>query len=250
MGSLFASTKKVSVPPSVPSTVIDEVNGVEQVPQTNADGSITYITRKRPLTAEQQAKQDQLDAIMKDSLAQIQALSATDYAPDAETQKVLAQWQDVQKTLLNDQYRNRSMQEETALAQRGLGDSSAAQEVRRQRALDEQKSVQTLALAKDQMASDVRDQKLQLQQNLYSLASSASDVSAAQTAAAAARAQSQAAAYNTQRQASLLNSYMSQNGGGYSVFGNAFSSSLGGNLGKVVTTASGNIGSLLGSWLF
>jgi hypothetical protein len=241
MGSLFSSAPKISVPPSLPTTVIDEVNGVEQIPQTNADGSITYITRALPLTPEQQATKDELNRIMKESLAEIDALSATAYTPDAETQKVLDQWQNVQQNTLTETYRDRSTQEESTLAQRGLGDSSAAQEVRRQRLLDQQDAEQNLSLTKAQMAEDTRQTKLAAQTNLYSIASQATDTATARTAQAAARAQSSAAAYNAERN-SLLRAYSAASGG--SVFGDSFSSSLGSALGKLTI---GSAGSLLGS---
>ena len=72
MGSLFRAPKSPPAPPH--SSYVDQVSGVEQVPVTNADGSITYVTRQLPLTAEQQAQKDQLTQIMNDSLTQIQKL--------------------------------------------------------------------------------------------------------------------------------------------------------------------------------
>jgi hypothetical protein len=211
MGSLFGTQKAPTPPTPPPVTVQDQINGVEQVPMHNPDGSITYITRALPLTAEQQAEKDQLDQIMKDSLAQIQALSASNYQPDAQTQAVLDQWQGVQQKLLDDQYGARSRGEEETLAKRGLTDSSAAQEVRRQRLLDEQQAEQNLNLQKDQMADQTRSDQLSLQQSLYNLAANSSNADAAKTAQAAANAQSQATALNNQRQASLLDYYTLQN---------------------------------------
>lgn len=211
MGSIFSAPKAPTPPTPPPVTVQDQINGVEQVPVHNPDGSITYITRALPLTAEQQAEKDQLDAIMKDSLSQIQALSVSNYQPDAQTQAVLDQWQGVQQQLLGDQYDKRSRGEEETLAKRGLSDSSAAQEVRRQRALDEQQAEQTLSLQKDQMADQTRSDQLSLQQSLYNLAANSSNADAAKTAQAAANAQSQATALNNQRQASLLDYYTLQN---------------------------------------
>lgn len=211
MGSIFSAPKAPTPPTPPPVTVQDTINGVEQVPVTNADGSITYVTRALPLTAEQQAEKDQLDAIMKDSLAEIQKLSAADYMPDEATRKVLDQWQAVQQQVLGDQYDDRSRHEEETLAKRGLSDSSAAQEVRRQRALDEQKAEQALNLQKDQMAEQTRSDQLGLQQSLYNLAAGSSNAAAAKVAQAAANAQGQATALNNQRQATLLDYYALQN---------------------------------------
>ena len=249
MGSLFKASTPAPKPPAPPSTVRDEINGVEQVPVTNADGSITYVTRALPLTAEQQAQKEQLDSIMAESLTEIQKLSASDYAADEATQKVLDQWQAAQKDLLGTQYTGRSQSEEEALARRGISDSTAAQEVRRQRSLDQQKAEQNLGAQTDEMANQIRADKLSLQQNLYNIAATQNDVGAARTAQAATKAQSTSLALNAQRQASIMDYYNAQNGG--SAFGNSFSNALGGTLGKtVIGSLSGsgsNIGSLLGS---
>jgi hypothetical protein len=242
MGSLFKTQEPAPVPPSPPVTVQDQVNGVEQVPVTNPDGSITYVTRALPLTAEQQAQKDQLNQIMSDSLAEIQKLSATDYTPDEATQKVLDQWQTTQQGLLGDQYTQRSKTEEERLAQRGLGDSTAAQEVRRQRELDQQKSAQNISLQKDELANQIKSDKLSLQQNLYNLASTQTNADAARTAQAAAKGQSDVAALNAQRQASILDYYNAQN-----QFSNSLSSGLGSGLGRSTGGLLGNVGGLLGS---
>lgn len=249
MGSLFTAETPAPTPPAPPSSMRDEINGVEQVPVTNADGSITYMTRSLPLTAEQQAEKDQLDAIMAESLVEIKKLSGSDYAADEETQRVLSQWEETQTKLLAKQVAQRSRSEEETLARRGLSDSSAAQDVRRQRVLDQQDAEQNVNLRKDEMASQVRNEKLTLQQNLYNLAATATDSRAARTAQAAANAQSGALALNAQRQASLLDYY--SGAGSNNAFGTAFGSSLGSALGKTaVSTATGGMsgmGGMLGS---
>ena len=245
MGSLFKASTPAPTPPAPPSAVRDEVNGVEQVPVTNADGSITYITRAIPLTAEQQAQRDQLDEIMRESLGEIQKLSASDYGADDATRKVLDQWKSAQTDLLKTQVTSRMQSEEEALARRGVGDSTAADSVRRQRILDEQAAEKNLTTQTDEMASQIRADKLSLQQNLYNLAASQTDVTAARTALAATRAQSTALALNAQRQASILDYY--NGAGGSSVFGNSFNNSLGGTLGRSVVGGVTGVGGMLGS---
>lgn len=244
MGSLFSTSQAAPTPPAPPSSTRDEVNGVEQVPVTNADGSITYVTRAIPLTAEQQAEKDQLDAIMQESLGEIQKLSATDYVPGESTQKVLDQWTQAQNKLLNDQLTKRSDLEESTLAKRGIGDSSAAQDVRRQRLLDTQDAEKNLSLQKDELANQIRSQQLNLQQNLYNLAASATSAKDAKIQQAATKSMSDAVALSSQRQASLLDYY---NNGSSSPFGNAFSSSLGTALGRTVGGGFSLAGNLLGS---
>lgn len=247
MGSLFKEHAPAPTPPAPPSTVRDEVNGVEQVPVTNPDGSVTYITRSLPLTAEQQAERDQLDAIMAESLTEMRKLSASDYAADEETQRVLGQWEQAQTKLLGKQVGQRARVEEEALARRGLGDSTAAQDVRRQRLLDQQDAERNVSLMKDEMASQVRNEKLALQQNLYNLAVSATDSKAARTAQAAANAQGNVLALNAQRQASIMDYYSTTRSQGSS-FGNALGSSLGGTLGKAAMGAAiGGPAGMLGS---
>lgn len=249
MGSLFKSSTPAPTPPAPPSTIRDEVNGVEQVPVKNADGSITYITRNLPLTPEQKAQKDQLDGILADSLTEIQRLSAADYAPDEATQAVLERWKTAQSDLMNTQYAERGQREEEALARRGMGDSMAAESVRRQRTLDGQKAEQNIDLMADEMAQQVRNEKLSLQQNLYNMASTQTDVNAARTAQAAARAQSSALAVNAQRQASIMDYY------GGNTFGSALGSALGGSIGRGAGTVLGaqtggvfgTVGNMLGS---
>jgi|GEM_PF-1262456 len=247
MGSLFKSSTPAPAPPAPPVTVEDYVNGVEQVPVTNPDGSVTYVTRQLPLTVEQQAEKDQLDKIMQDSLAEIQKLSASDYAPDADTQNVLEQWQKQQEKLLGRQYTARSDKEEQSLAQRGLSDSTAAQAVRRQRALDQQDAEQNLDLQKQDLANQIRGEKLGLQQNLYNIAASQSNADAANVAKAATDSQSAAAALNAQRQASITDYYNDVNRSN-GLFGNSLSSSLGGSIGRTLGgNILGGVGGLLGS---
>lgn len=246
MGSLFKTTTPAPPPPAPPVTVQDQVNGVEQVPVTNPDGSTTYITRALPLTPEQQAQKEQIDGILQESLAEIQKLSVADYAPDEATKKVLDQWQKAQEDLLGSQYSARQRQEDERLAQRGLSDSSAAQEVRRQRQLDQQKAEQNLSLQKDEMADQVRNDKLTLQQNLYNIASNQKNADTALAAQAAARGQSQVTALNAQRQASILDYYNAQQAQN-SVFGNSLATSLGGAAGRGIGGSIGGVGGLLGA---
>lgn len=250
MGSIFSGPKiPTPPPPPPPSTVRDEVNRVEQVPVTNADGSITYVTRTLPLTAEQQAQKNELDGIMSTALAEIKKLSATDYNDDAETKRVLDQWQTVQDNLVKKGFAARQVSEEETLARRGLGDSTAALDVRRTRALDAQEAEQKLALGRDSLSEQIRGERLGLQQNLYNLAAGQKDATQAKTYEAAIRGQSSVAAINAQRNASLLDYYdrSSQQRGG-SVFGNALASSLGGTLGRSAGGGPfGVVGGFLGS---
>lgn len=256
MGSLFKPKDAAPPPPAPPTLVRDEVNGVEQVPVTQPDGTTTYITRALPLTPDQQAQKAETDKILQDSLAEIKKLSATDYAADDATAKVLDQWTQRQNELLAKQTDSRAQQEEDTLARRGLADSAAAQAVRRQRVLDAQDAQKNVQLQRDDLGNQIRSDKLALQQNLYNLASSQKDAAATRTARAATSSLSDAVALNAQRQASILDYYNAQqratSGGGlFSVFGNAAAGTLGRTVGGALgVTSGGGAGSLLGSWLF
>jgi hypothetical protein len=254
MGSLFQTKVPTPPPPPPPSSYIDQVSGVEEVPQTNADGSITYVTRPIPLTPEQQAQKDQLTQIMNDSLTAIQGLSASDYANDPATQAVLDQWRQAQQKVLDRQYASRTQQEEQNLAARGIADSSTANDVRRQRRLDQQDAELNLQNQTDELGSEVRNQNLQLQQQLYSLAAGSIDASQAAAEQAAIKNLSTTLSNDTARQASLLNYYNQALPSSNSVFGNALArsagSALGGGVGSIFGPAGTTTGSLLGSWLW
>ncbi|HEX2858687.1 MAG TPA: hypothetical protein VHP58_00555 [Alphaproteobacteria bacterium] len=209
---------------------------------------VNYVTRQLPLTAEQQAQKDQLTQIMNDSLTQIQKLSSGDYTADAATQKVLDQWKEAQQKIVDSGFVTRTQQEEQTLAARGIGDSSAAQSVRRQRRLDQQSATQNLQNAEDEMGSQVRSQNLQLQQQLYNLAASGIDSKQAAAQAAAATSLSGSFAQDARRQASLLDYYNKSNsGGGYSVFNQSLQSGLGGGLSKVFGLPGTFLGTLFGN---
>jgi hypothetical protein len=274
MGSLFKPKQPSAPPPAPPVLVRDEVNGVEQVPVIAADGTTTYITRAIPLTAQQQAERDEINKIVSESLAEITKLSRTDYAADEATQKVLNEWQTRQEQLLAHEATRRQQQEEERLAQRGLGDSTAAASLRRQRALDEQEARSTLSLTRSELGNQIRGEKLALQQNLFNTASGVQNAAQARTARAATAGLSDAVALNVQRQSSILDYYNAQNrqqsnllsafgsmgGGSFGGSGNQSGSKhktgeqvggvLGGAIGGSVGGPAGAaLGSSLGSWL-
>lgn len=256
MGSLFKPNIPAPPPPAPPVTVRDEIGGVEQVPVTNADGTTTYVTRRLALTPEEKAKQDEMNRIMSESMAEISKLSASDYAEDESTKKVLDQWQQVQTEKLGKNVNERAQAEEADLARRGLADSSTAQSIRRQRKLDEQQAREALGRQRDELGSQVRAEKLGLQQNLYSIASSQQDSKLVREQQAATRGQSALAAVNAERQASLLDYYQTQVSAAntqtpLSMFTRSLGGGLGGTLGRGVGDGvSGGVGNLVSSWLW
>lgn len=91
MGSLFCQGKNIPVPsaPKELMLVRDNENKLERVSVNRQDGSVSYFICSTPPSAAEQAVKDELNSIMSEALAEIKKLSATDYADDAETQKVL-----------------------------------------------------------------------------------------------------------------------------------------------------------------
>lgn len=210
MGSLFES-KEIPAPPTPPvSYMRDEINGVEQVPVTNADGSVTYVTRALPLSPTEQAEKDELNRIMQESLGEITRLSSTDYTPSAATQKSLNAWESIRQDALEDTFEDRTTMEEKRLARRGLADSSAGQDVRRQRRLDEQDAQVNLAREKDVLADTLRTQEIGRQQNLYTIASTQNNADLARQTQSAAAGQRLFAQNQAFRQSSLLDYYNTQ----------------------------------------
>ena len=211
MGSLFSAPKAPAPPPPPPpATIRDEIAGVEQVPVTQPDGTVTYVTRQLELTPEQKAEKEKFDTIMSDALAEIERLSGASYEADEQTQQTFADWRAEQEKSLNTSFSKRAEQEEALLARRGLADSSAAAAARRQRTLDAQDANQQLGREQRLLEDNVRNEKLALQQNLYNLASNRSDLDAAQKFQSAARGQSQLIGASQARQASLMQYYNQQ----------------------------------------
>lgn len=139
MGSLFDSGTSTPTVPTVPTTYIrDEINNVETVPVENDDGTVTYITRAIELSEEEQAEQDQLNSIMQSAMDEIVSLSSEDYELDETSQAAVEAWASERQTLIDSTYSERTEEEEKELARRGLSDSSAGLNTRRQRQLDQQ----------------------------------------------------------------------------------------------------------------
>jgi hypothetical protein len=220
--------------PPPPSIIRDEINKVEQVPVVNPDGSITYITRALPLTAEEQAERDQLNGIMQDALSEIKRLASSGYQEDEDTKRILDQWQAAQADIIGDSVTGRTRAEEDALARRGLADSSVGIEVRRKRNLDALEARQSLATERGLLSRDVRNERMAQQRDVYALASDQRNLAQAQQLQAAFKGQSAAAAINAQRNASLLDYYNAASKVGeraFSVFDNVIGSTVGSVLG-------------------
>jgi len=210
MGSLFKQDAPPAPPPPPLTLVRDEVNNVEQVPVKNPDGSTTFVTRRIPLSASEQAERDELDRIADESLAEITRLSGTSFSPSSETQRRLDAWAEVRREALDDTFSERARVEDNTLARRGLEDSSAGLDVQRQRRLDRQEADVNIQREREGLVDDIRQQDIGLQQNLFNIATQQQDATLARETRAAAQGQSVLSRNNQFRQASLLNFYNAQ----------------------------------------
>lgn len=210
MGSLFQPDIPAPPPPPPPSTVRDEINRVEQVPVKNADGSTTYVTREIPPTAEEQAEMDELNRIMDESLQEIERLSSTDFEVSESTKRSLDAWEAERRALLADNFESRSGAEERNLAKRGLSDSTAARNIRRQRNADERDELENIDRERDVIRDNIRNQQLNNQYQLFNLASSQEDADAVRRQQSALQGQQQVISANATQNASLNDYYRAQ----------------------------------------
>lgn len=213
MGSIFSpkvSAPTPPAPPPSPSTYRDEIGGTEQVPVLNDDGTYTYVTKRIPLTAEQQAEEDEYKNIMQNALTEITRLSSVDYSASAETQEILNAWQDKQINFVNDNYEERAEVEDKILAKRGLSSSSAGEAAVRRRLSDKQESLSEVEREKTLIGSEIRNEKLALQQNLYNISSNRNDIEGARALNSAANGIGVVSSINASNRASISDYYNRQ----------------------------------------
>lgn len=237
MGSLFRQDAPPAPPPPPVTLVRDEVNNVEQVPVKNADGTTTFVTRRIPLSAVEQAERDELDRIANESLSEITRLSSGAFTPDAQAQRTIDALQAARQDTLDDTFGERARQEENRLARRGLADSSAGDDVRRQRRLDRQDANLNLTREQEALVSDLRNDEIGRQQNLFNLASEQQDATLVRESRAALSGQRTLAQQDRFRQSSILDSFNTQVGQSLApttgqIFLQAFAGSAGRSLGS------------------
>lgn len=172
MGTVFnqQSGKSAKQPSAPPASYINEIAGYEQVPVTNEDGTITYITRELPLSEADKIKKSELEKMANQALEEMQKLTSADYVASQSTQDLLNDWQASQQLALDKSFTSRTEQEEDRLAKRGLSDSTAADTVRRQNNQDEYDAEKQIEREKSSIAASIRQNELNNQQALYNLA--------------------------------------------------------------------------------
>lgn len=190
----ISSPKTPPAPPPPPPVEYintrDEVGGTESVYVTNPDGTKTLVNRALPLSAEEQAYQDNLKRIESDSLAWIEKLSTKydrtqipwldQYLKDYETTQVMG---------ADAALADRTDQEETALARYGQADSTAGNRLRAQRGSDYTDTRAQITRDLSGIEQGVRANELSNAQNLFALASGRIDTNLAQMANSLGRSQ-------------------------------------------------------------
>lgn len=216
MGSVFSSDNilssgknKNSIQPA-PASYIDEISGYEQVPVTNNDGSITYITRALPLSEEEKKQQLELNNIREQALAEIQKLSSADYVLSDIQQQALNDYSSLKQSSLDESFDERKQFESDELARRGLQDSTAANTINRQTKQDEYDASKTLEKESSLLKEDLRNNELSNQKYLYNLANDKINYDQAKLQSASSGNLSALNAMNTTSLASL-NDYYSRN---------------------------------------
>ena len=123
-----------------------------------------------------------------------------------------------------------------------ISSSSAGESVRRRRITDKQEASSEVEREKDLLSTDIRQEKLALQQNLYNIASSRSDIDNARTLSSSASGMGAISSINTANRASISDYYNRQLANSNSrlqstspgLFGQALGTVIGGPVGGIL----------------
>jgi hypothetical protein len=170
---LYGSAPAAPAPPPPVEYVNtrDEIGGTQSNYVTNPDGTKTLVTSKLPLTDEQQAYQDKLDSIAKDSLDWIDKLSTNyDRSQIPWLDQYLTDYQTTQVQGLDKSSADLAQNQEKVLARNGQADSTAAVKGREQQGLDYSNARQQITRDMSSIEQQARQQELGNATNLYSIA--------------------------------------------------------------------------------
>lgn len=179
MGSIF-SPKVPAAPTPPPMEYMDsrdEVSGTETVWVTGPDGKKTAVTRRLPLTPEQQEAEANLQRIMDENLKRIEVLSGPDYADAIPgLTDTLKAFTDYNTGLVEGNYAKASRDANRSLERRGMGDSTTG--VQTQVGLQRAKAqdLTTVGQQAKLMEGDIRDQEIGRAQNLFGIAANRGDL--------------------------------------------------------------------------
>lgn len=186
MGSIFSPkvpAAPAAPPPANPDNFRDDINKVEIVRIKNPDGTFTQVQRRLPLSAEEQAAEDNLRRIATDSMKTIEELSSVADPTTLESLKpTLDAFYESNKQYIDDANKLRTTQEEKALARAGQADSTAAVQARGQRGRSYSDNLIQLGRDKNALAGSLRDDAINKQLGLFGLATGRQDVQASQLA--------------------------------------------------------------------
>lgn len=181
MGSLFKP--KVETPAVPQQNAVDnfvnsrdEINRTESVKVQQPDGTWTVVTRRLPLTAEQQAEEDNLKRIAQENLARFEELS-TNF--DVDQIEGLRDYVDAFTTtnrqILGQSFKTASETSAKSLARSGLDDSTAAVQERARNNKSYVQGLEQIGRDAEQIKQGVRSQEQQNALSLYSLATGRQD---------------------------------------------------------------------------
>jgi len=193
----FGGGPKVPEAPEVQKTANFESNisGVRRRVVEGPDGRETIIEERMPLSPEEQQFEQQLIQLRNDNLETIERLSGVAAASDIpEFAETMDAFRRVQLKGLETSQEAVTIQQEEALARRGIESGTAGTELRdvRERAFVGQR--QNVEDQTRIMGEDLRGQAIGRAQNLFGLATGRQDVQFAQLANTFARGQSGALA--------------------------------------------------------
>lgn len=137
----------------VPLDILNEAMGVEQKTVTRPDGSKQLVISKLPLTPEEQRIKDTVQQNLQQSLTGLQQLMGTNYS-DFMDEQVVQDFEKYQSALLDRSFGKATQQQEEALAQRGISESTSGTEYRaalagQQAEQREQAGLQTISFAQN-----------------------------------------------------------------------------------------------------
>jgi len=181
LGSIFSPKTPAAPPPPAPVEYVntrDETAGTQSNYVTNPDGTKTLVTSRLPLTPEQQAYEDKIQAIASDNLNYIQKLSTNFDVNDPALSWLKQYTDDYQKTqtaALDKATEDGADQSENVLARYGQADSTAGVQDRQGRAANYQAGRQQITDNISGIIQNARQNELSNATNLYGLATGRQD---------------------------------------------------------------------------
>jgi hypothetical protein len=212
VGSLFkpkVATQPAPPPPAEIVDYIDNVNKISQKVVMGPDGKRTLVSERLPLSAEEQALENQYKSLQAKGLEQYKALQETgwlDNNPDVK--QGLEAYYTANKRGIDTGFADATANQEEALARFGQSDSTAAAQARTGLGRNYQDQLWQLDNSKFQMGEQIRSQKQADALTMFNLGAQRGDALTAQLSDAFGRAsgnQQYLAGLDQQRNLSIYN---------------------------------------------